>query len=742
MGRSTRALGRRVALLSFGALLATAAAALARSEARRDTAHRGTHHLELVDIARQGDEGLPQLAGLVAAGWVAPDRAWALARDADRLVALQATRDGLVPQQDLPATGATALATREGALVTAGPDALRAYDATGALLQTLAGGAAAVDLVDGPGTPLLLAFSNDTLRIFSWGETLQLLGTLRDPALRGARDGARSPTGALLVASPTDNALLEVALGPQPRVVTRHTGHPGLDGVVAVATTSDGAVWTAGFCDHRVSRFEPEPGGLRFVAATAAAAPPGCQEPGEVAPTALLFPTSLAPTGPSAVATAGLNALLVAHEVRWEAGALTATPLLDAQPGWLDYARFDWAAPETRRDGPPLPPDRTAWRDAATVNHGAAGLLVVGRVPDALAWRDPEGHLTTLHKGQGGTARLAGAYNLELSPTEPLAVVAPRAEVSVTVGAFALTPDGLVEVGVAPVPGAAAGDGAMLNVAPSPDGRLVYAVDADFGGVHAYRVGAGGLAPAARQQLPPCGDNAPMAVDIVTSRGGSELYVADFQWTGPGCIHVLPVGDDGLPGAVVQTVQSDALRGVEALAPTPDGGQVLAACHLSRSLTLLSRAESGTLTVEDAVTRADLDGAEFVVVSPDGRNAYVSSPVSDTVVAFSRSPLTGTWRHLQTVSAPDGLALTDAAGLTLSPDGTHLAVAARVSDTVTLFARDRQGRLTPEDSATGPHLNWVNGVAMREGEGGVDLVAAAVAASSLTWLRVVDGPAP
>jgi DNA-binding beta-propeller fold protein YncE len=102
-----------------------------------------------------------------------------------------------------------------------------------------------------------------------------------------------------------------------------------------------------------------------------------------------------------------------------------------------------------------------------------------------------------------------------------------------------------------------------------------------------------------------------------------------------------------------------------------------------------------------------------VVVSPDGRSVYVAARDSDAVSVFSRSNGHGTITQLagplgcisdngastppaQPTGSPggctDGIALDDAAGLSVSPDGNNVYVAAGIagsatSDSIVVFNR-------------------------------------------------------
>jgi DNA-binding beta-propeller fold protein YncE len=107
-----------------------------------------------------------------------------------------------------------------------------------------------------------------------------------------------------------------------------------------------------------------------------------------------------------------------------------------------------------------------------------------------------------------------------------------------------------------------------------------------------------------------------------------------------------------------------------------------------------------------------LDLPFTVVVSPDSKNVYVAARDSDAVSAFSRDPgsgaltqlpgqlgcvsETGASTHNPGPDIPggcaDGIALDDAAGVSASPDGTNVYVAAGIgggatSDSVVAFTR-------------------------------------------------------
>jgi 6-phosphogluconolactonase (cycloisomerase 2 family) len=81
-----------------------------------------------------------------------------------------------------------------------------------------------------------------------------------------------------------------------------------------------------------------------------------------------------------------------------------------------------------------------------------------------------------------------------------------------------------------------------------------------------------------------------------------------------------------------------------------------------------------------------------IVLSPDGLHAYVSSESLDAVLALQRDPVSGDLSLIAQYSAQSpgfaGVKLDGAKDIALSPDGTHLYVAARNDNAISVFARD------------------------------------------------------
>ena len=147
---------------------------------------------------------------------------------------------------------------------------------------------------------------------------------------------------------------------------------------------------------------------------------------------------------------------------------------------------------------------------------------------------------------------------------------------------------------------------------------------------------------------------------------------------------------------------------------SPDGNHVYVASRDSASVVVFSRnVVTGALTqlsgpagciseTGDGITCADgrgLNGAVYILVSPDGNHVYVASQVSNAVAVFSRNTTTGALTQLSGpagciaetgdgVTCADGIGLNGAIAVTVSPDGQNVYAASYISSAVTIFSRN------------------------------------------------------
>ena len=157
--------------------------------------------------------------------------------------------------------------------------------------------------------------------------------------------------------------------------------------------------------------------------------------------------------------------------------------------------------------------------------------------------------------------------------------------------------------------------------------------------------------------------------------------------------------DEGDLLDLLQTVKDDdgaidGLDGSQGIAITPDGRHVYATGSFDNSLVTLSRAPDGTLTflgvVFDTTPGVDgLDSPRGTAVSPDGKHVYVAALFDNSVAVFSRDAGTGVLTFVEVNKEGGGVeGLGGAHGVTVSPDGKHVYVAARTDDAVTVWDRD------------------------------------------------------
>lgn len=239
-------------------------------------------------------------------------------------------------------------------------------------------------------------------------------------------------------------------------------------------------------------------------------------------------------------------------------------------------------------------------------------------------------------------------------------------------------------------------------LAVSSDSRFVYVGASNTASVSAFARGPGGVLVPLAQHL-----------------GGGYA----------GCVAGEPLPEAPHPHCRAHMV---ALRGVAALALSPDGRYLYAVSYGlapgEDSIVALQRdpATGGlrplpgtggcvqSLPGHGCRAVAGLEGADAIVISPNGRFVYVASAVSGAVRAFLRNRVTGA---LTPLYGPGGCVssgehadddvpcqpyvpqLAGARSLALSGDGRELYVAAFDPGAVVVLARNRKsGRLQPQPS--------------------------------------------
>lgn len=285
-----------------------------------------------------------------------------------------------------------------------------------------------------------------------------------------------------------------------------------------------------------------------------------------------------------------------------------------------------------------------------------------------------------------------------------------------------------------PIPGCLAGRALVTPdvVVVSPDGRNVYvgaffgnsvasfARDATTGGLNQLAGAAGCIAEAT------AGCAAGIALKSVEglaiSGDGASVYAAAALSSAvvelsrdPASGALAQAGDGS--GCLVQAALSGCtlgreLAGANAVAVSPDDGNLYVTSLLSNSVTAFDRSStSGALTQKEATNgcliflrsagcsfgRA-LAAPEGVAVSPDGRNVYLASFRTGAINVLDRRAKGGAVRQKPGASgclatrvsgcAP-ARALKGVSSIVVSPDGRHLYSTAYKSDAVGIFRRSR-----------------------------------------------------
>ena len=167
------------------------------------------------------------------------------------------------------------------------------------------------------------------------------------------------------------------------------------------------------------------------------------------------------------------------------------------------------------------------------------------------------------------------------------------------------------------------------------------------------------------------------------------------------------------------------LDGPNSVAVSPDGRNVYATSVDSDSVAIFRRGGSGALSQApgDAGCIAEagagscrsgraLDGADVVVVSPDGQNVYVGAFNGSAIATFAREADTGALVQPAgpagcVTAIPDpgcvnGRALGAVEGLAISEDGRSVYAAAAGSNALAILSRDAAtGALSQADDGTG-----------------------------------------
>jgi 6-phosphogluconolactonase (cycloisomerase 2 family) len=151
---------------------------------------------------------------------------------------------------------------------------------------------------------------------------------------------------------------------------------------------------------------------------------------------------------------------------------------------------------------------------------------------------------------------------------------------------------------------------------------------------------------------------------------------------------------------------AEGLEGAHSVAASPDNKNVYVTATNDSAVVTFTREASGALTrleedrdVQSGGNVPGLDAAEGVVVSPNGKNVYVTGAVDSAVVTFKRNTTTGALKHLQTLRdrsvGGNAEGLDHANAVAISANGKHVYVTASGDSAVVSFKvlKDKKGKL-------------------------------------------------
>ena len=256
----------------------------------------------------------------------------------------------------------------------------------------------------------------------------------------------------------------------------------------------------------------------------------------------------------------------------------------------------------------------------------------------------------------------------------------------------------------------------MLNsaaaVAVSPDGKHLYAAAFFSNTVSHFTIDAGGNLTFAGciGNLSGCTATTPAgalddALDVTLSPDGKHLYASAFSSNAVSHFTIDAGGNLTFAGCIgnlagcTATSPAGALGNVEDVTLSPDGKQLYAVALLGNTVSQFTIDAGGNLTFAGCIGNlagctatnpaGALDGALDVTLSPDGKQLYAAAFLSDTVSHFTidaggNLTFAGCIGNLAgcTATSPAG-ALDSANGVSVSPDGKQLYVAAALGNVVT-----------------------------------------------------------
>jgi len=452
-------------------------------------------------------------------------------------------------------------------------------------------------------------------------------------------------------------------------------GVDGMDGVAAVAVSPDGRhVYVAGSADDGIAIFATGAAdALSFLAAA---------RNGQGGVSNLAGPVDLAPSpdGRHLYAIAGTSQSVVAFSRNASTGALTfVQSITDASN--VDLALTSPSAVTVSPDGDHVyvtssGENAVSWfeRDAGDGTLAFAGVA-----------RD----------GVGGVDGLLSARDVVVSPDGASVYASGRNEDEIAIfsrnsanGSLAF--QAVVANGVDGVTGLTPG-----ALAISRDGRELWAISpASFVGFQRDPATGALRFVEVRADGGPPEDLLSGASSLAVAPDGRHLFVgaaadgAVTTYERPALLRVVDVERDGANGV-------DGLLAPAFVAPSPDGRHVYAAGFQEDAIAAFARdPATGALGFVEFERNGvggvtSLDGPSGIALPPDGKQLYVTGLFSDAVVTFTRNTTTGALAFASVLRDGFGgvTGIDGANAILVSPDGAHVYVGGLIADAVAIFSR-------------------------------------------------------
>ncbi|MEV4636755.1 lactonase family protein [Actinoplanes sp. NPDC049548] len=270
-------------------------------------------------------------------------------------------------------------------------------------------------------------------------------------------------------------------------------------------------------------------------------------------------------------------------------------------------------------------------------------------------------------------------------------------------------------------------------LATSPAGSILYAIsEQDEGTVSALAPDLGVLNTVATGGGP---------AHLAVHPGGSFLFVSLY---GAGAVVTHPIDADGTVGAATD-IRPQGTEGhpshAHQVVIDPLGSYVLAV-DLGRDsvFTYTLDAQAGKLTEVARTAMATGSGPRHLAFHPSGEVAYVAGEHDSTVTVCRWSD--GVLKPGQVIAAAPDTGVTNHPGeIAVSPDGRHVYVSNRGTNTVAVFATGDDGTRLERVAAPACGGNWPRHLALDPT--GRWLYVANQRSGTVTWLPVRDGiPGP